>query len=66
MALPVRLTDDDAERLIDETDQSEYDLSGFKPRGLPHQRYICETLERAVAAIVRARGRSTLTSEGVV
>jgi predicted DNA binding CopG/RHH family protein len=29
--LPVLLTDDDAERFVDEADLSEYDLSGFKP-----------------------------------
>jgi len=29
--LPVLLTDEDAERFVDEADLSEYDLSGFKP-----------------------------------
>jgi predicted DNA binding CopG/RHH family protein len=29
--LPVLLTDEEAERFVDEADLSEYDLSGFKP-----------------------------------
>lgn len=29
--LPVLLTDEDAERFVEEADLSEYDLSGFKP-----------------------------------
>jgi|OM-RGC.v1.031844291 Protein of unknown function (DUF3680). len=29
--LPVLLTDEEAERFVDEDDLSEYDLSGFKP-----------------------------------
>ena len=29
--LPALLTDEDAERFIDEADLSEYDLSGFRP-----------------------------------
>ena len=29
--LPVLLTDEDAERFVDEADLSEYDLSGFRP-----------------------------------
>jgi predicted DNA binding CopG/RHH family protein len=29
--LPVLLTDEDAERFVDESDLTEYDLSGFKP-----------------------------------
>ena len=28
---PVHLTDEDAERFVDEADLSEYDFSGFKP-----------------------------------
>ena len=29
--MPVLLTDEEAERFVDEADLSEYDLSGFKP-----------------------------------
>jgi predicted DNA binding CopG/RHH family protein len=29
--MPVLLTDEDAERFVDESDLTEYDLSGFKP-----------------------------------
>ena len=77
--LPSLRSDDEADRLLEQEDLSEYDLSGFKQvqfefepksaqvnmrmpkslvdaikaqakrRGIPYQRYIRETLERALS-----------------
>ena len=60
--MPSLLTDEDAERFVEEADLSEYDLSGFEPMRFEFEKKTRQVNlrmpERLVAAIkVRARSR---------
>ncbi len=60
--MPPLLTDEDAERFVEEADLNEYDLSGFEPMHFEFERKTKQVNlrmpERLVAAIkIRARSR---------